>query len=147
MNPALDTQQSKQTSAGLTTALLITLSFLAALAPFATDMYLPAFPVMTTDLNASASTVQLTLTTFFIGLALGRLLFGPLSDRFGRVKPLIAGCIVLVASSVISAIAPTATILIIARFVQGLAGAAGVVIGRAIVSDLATGRMPPALSA
>lgn len=130
----------RQTLRGITPALLGTLALLAALGPFAIDLYLPAFPEMVTDLDTSATLVQLTLTAFLLGLAVGQLLFGPLSDRFGRVKPLIAGSTLCVVASAVTVIAPSIEILIGARFVQGFSGAAGMVIGRAIVADLATGK-------
>lgn len=120
--------------------LLVVLALLAALAPFAIDMYLPAFPVMMDDLDTSATSIQLTLTAFFVGIAVGQLVFGPLSDRFGRFRPLLVGAVLLVIASIVAAIAPTVGILIGARFVQGLTGAAGMVIGRAIISDLAVGK-------
>jgi DHA1 family bicyclomycin/chloramphenicol resistance-like MFS transporter len=129
-----------RTGASITPALLVTLALLSAVAPFATDLYLPAFPTMVTQLHTTAAGVQLTLTAFLIGLALGQLLFGPLSDRFGRIRPLIAGAVVCVAASAVTVFAPTVEILIAARFAQGFAGAAGMVIGRAIISDLATGK-------
>lgn len=124
----------------ITPALLVTLALLAAIAPFATDLYLPAFPAMVGDLHTTATGVQLTLTTFLLGLGLGQLLFGPMSDRFGRVKPLVVGSAICVAASVTAVFAPTIEILVGARFVQGFTGAAGMVIGRAIISDLASGR-------
>ncbi len=126
--------------ATITSALLVTLALLSAVAPFATDLYLPAFPTMVSQLHTTASVVQLTLTAFLIGLALGQLVFGPLSDRFGRMKPLIAGAVVCVLASAVTVLAPTVEILIAARLAQGFAGAAGMVIGRAIISDLATGK-------
>ncbi|WP_365998470.1 multidrug effflux MFS transporter [Mycolicibacterium sp.] len=119
--------------------LLLVLALLSAVAPFATDLYLSAFPLMTTDLGTTASSVQLTLTAFLIGIALGQLLFGPLSDRFGRMTPLIVGSLLCLAASAATALAPTVEILIAARFAQGITGAAGMVIGRAIISDLAVG--------
>lgn len=125
---------------GVTGPLLVVLALLAALAPFAIDMYLPAFPVMAVELDTSATSIQLTLTAFFIGIAVGQLAFGPLSDRVGRVRPLVIGAVLLVAASIVAALAPTVGILIAARFVQGLTGAAGMVIGRAIISDLAVGK-------
>lgn len=125
---------------GITAGLLVVLALLSVIAPFATDLYLPAFPTMTTDLDTSATGVQLTLTAFLIGVAGGQLVFGPLSDRFGRVGPLLAGAIICVIASAIAALAPTVGILIAARFVQGASGAAGMVIGRAIISDLAVGK-------
>ncbi|MCV7225230.1 multidrug effflux MFS transporter [Mycolicibacterium komossense] len=126
--------------ATITPALLVTLALLSAVAPFATDLYLPAFPMMVSQLHTTAAGVQLTLTAFLIGLALGQLLFGPLSDRFGRVKPLVVGAVVCVVASAVTVFAPTVEILVAARFAQGFAGAAGMVIGRAIISDLATGK-------
>jgi DHA1 family bicyclomycin/chloramphenicol resistance-like MFS transporter len=115
------------------------LALLSVIAPLATDLYLPAFPLMTSDLSTSATGVQLTLTSFLVGVALGQLVFGPLSDRFGRVRPLLIGAILCVIASVVAAVAPGVGVLIAARFVQGAAGAAGMVIGRAIISDLAVG--------
>ena len=124
----------------ITPALLVTLALLSAVAPFATDLYLPAFPTMVSDLHTSATAVQLTLTAFLLGLAAGQLLFGPLSDRFGRVRPLLVGATVCVLASVATVFAPTIEVLIGARFAQGIAGAAGMVIGRAIIADLASGK-------
>lgn len=117
-------------------AFLVCLAVLATISPFATDMYLPAFPEITAELGATPSTVQLTLTAFLIGIAVGQLVFGPLSDRFGRKPPLLVGTAICVAASLVAALAPTIEVLVGARFVQGLAGAAGIVISRAIVSDL-----------
>ena len=112
---------------------------LSMLSPFATDMYLPAFPELTADLSTTPSSVQLTLTTFLVGLAFGQLTFGPLSDRWGRKPPLILGAIVCTLASVGAALAPTIEMLLALRFVQGLSGAAGVVIARAIVADVYKG--------
>lgn len=116
--------------------LLAALGLLSMIAPFATDMYLPAFPELASDLAVTPSIVQLTLTLFLVGLALGQLLFGPLSDRLGRKPPLVAGAVVCVTASTAAALAPTAELLLGARFVQGVSGAAGIVIARAIVSDV-----------
>jgi MFS transporter, DHA1 family, multidrug resistance protein len=125
---------------GITTALLLVLGLLSAVAPFATDLYLPAFPQMTTELQASATTVQLTLTAFLVGVTAGQLVFGPLSDRFGRVPPLLAGAALCVLASAAAVLAPNVGVLVVARLLQGLGGAAGMVIGRAVISDLATGK-------
>jgi DHA1 family bicyclomycin/chloramphenicol resistance-like MFS transporter len=125
---------------GITPALLFALGLLSAVAPFATDLYLPAFPRMTEDLGASATTVQLTLTAFLVGVTGGQLVFGPLSDRFGRMPPLIAGAALCVLAGAVSVLAPSILILLLARLLQGLGGAAGMVIGRAVISDLATGK-------
>jgi len=125
---------------GITTALLLVLGLLSAVAPFATDLYLPAFPEMTTELQTSATTVQLTLTAFLVGVTVGQLVFGPLSDRFGRVPPLVAGAALCVLASAAAVLAPTVGVLVAARLLQGLGGAAGMVISRAVISDLATGK-------
>jgi DHA1 family bicyclomycin/chloramphenicol resistance-like MFS transporter len=127
-------------SSTITPGLLVVLALLSALAPFATDLYLPAFPRMTVDLATDAAQVQLTLTAFLVGVAAGQLVFGPLSDRWGRRGPLVVGAVLCVAASVVAALAPNVAVLVAARLVQGLTGAAGMVVGRAIISDLATGR-------
>ncbi len=120
-------------------ALLATLAVITVLSPFATDLYLPSFPAIISDLSTDAPFVQLTLTTFLIGVASGQLLFGPLSDRFGRKPPLLIGTAICALASIITAIAPSIEILVAARFAQGFAGAAGIVIARAIVADLYPG--------
>nr|WP_245551667.1 multidrug effflux MFS transporter [Gordonia hirsuta] len=124
----------------MTAPLLLALALLSAVAPFAIDLYLPAFPEMTTELDTSATAVQLTLTAFLLGVMLGQLVFGPLSDRFGRVPPLLAGAVLCVGAGAVAVFAPNITILVAARFAQGLGGAAGMVIGRAIIADLASGK-------
>lgn len=124
----------------ITGALLAMLAVLASVAPFGIDMYLSAFPRMATDLHTGATSVQLTLTTFLLGLSAGQLVFGPLSDRYGRRGPLLLGSAVFVAASVLTALAPTITVLVAARLLQGASAAAGMVIGRAVVADLARGR-------
>lgn len=121
-------------------ALLIgVLALLTAVPPLATDMYLPGFPSMATELGTSASSIQLTLTTFLIGLALGQLIIGPLSDKLGRRLPLIVGAAVCLVAGAACALAPSIEFLIAARFVQGFAGAAGVVLSRAIIADRTEG--------
>ncbi|EHB53833.1 drug resistance transporter, Bcr/CflA subfamily [Mycolicibacterium rhodesiae JS60] len=120
--------------------LLVVLALLSAVAPVATDLYLPAFPEMTAELQGSATAVQLTLTAFLLGLTFGQLTFGPLSDRLGRRRPLLIGALLCVAASVVAATAPSIGILIAARFAQGFTGAAGMVIGRAVISDLTDGK-------
>ncbi|MGO1949831.1 MAG: multidrug effflux MFS transporter [Mycobacteriaceae bacterium] len=116
-------------------ALLLTLGLLAAVAPFATDLYLPAMPQIADDLSTSASGAQLSLTAFLIGTAVGQLLFGPWSDKAGRRLPLVIGSVVYLLASAATALAPSIAVLVALRLVQGLAGAAGMVIGRAIISD------------
>jgi DHA1 family bicyclomycin/chloramphenicol resistance-like MFS transporter len=128
-----------QGQARLTTALVATVVFLTAIAPLATDMYVPAFPAVAGDLAASATQVQLTLTTFFVGMALGQLVGGPVSDQRGRRRPLLAGVMIMTLASVVCALAPSIGVMMAARFVQGFAGGWAMVIGRAVIVDLATG--------
>ena len=120
--------------------LLVVLASLAAVAPVATDLYLPGFPAMATALGTDASGVQLTLTSFLVGLAFGQLVMGPVSDRYGRRGPLVASAAVCVVAGVVCAVAPNLAVLVVARLAQGFAGAGGMVIGRAIIADLVTGR-------
>lgn len=117
----------------------VVLALLTAIAPLATDMYLPAFPQLAVDLGTSATAVQLSLTTFMVGLALGQLVIGPLSDQRGRRGLLIAGSALCAVAGLACALAPSIAFLIAARFVQGFAGAAGVVLSRAVVADRARG--------
>lgn len=120
--------------------LLLTLAMLAAFSPMATDLYLPGFPDMVGDLGTDASGVQLTLTTFMLGLSAGQLVWGPLSDRFGRLRPLLLSGLICVIAGALAAAAPSLGLLILARVVQGFTGAGGLVIGRAVVTDLTSGR-------
>ncbi|WP_338682454.1 multidrug effflux MFS transporter [Streptomyces acidiscabies] len=122
--------------AALLTATLALLSFGM---PLATDMYLPAFPKMADDLGTDASGVQLTLTAFLLGQAAGQLVFGPLSDRHGRRRPILVGAAVCALATALCALSPNLATLIALRFVTGFSGAAGLVVGRAVVSDVATG--------
>ncbi|MFG1806367.1 multidrug effflux MFS transporter [Streptomyces sp. NPDC049040] len=121
--------------------LLVTLVLggLTALPPLSMDMYLPALPQVTDALHSTSSTVQFTLTACLAGMALGQLVVGPLSDRFGRRKPLLIGMVVYVLATAVCAFAPTAPLLVGFRLLQGLAGAAGIVISRAVVRDLYDG--------
>ncbi|MES9524842.1 multidrug effflux MFS transporter [Streptomyces capoamus] len=112
---------------------------LTATTPLAMDMYLPSLPQVTRSLHAPAVTVQLTLTACMAGLALGQLVLGPMSDRWGRRRPLLTGLAVYLVATALCAVAPTVETLIALRLVQGLAGAAGVVIARAVVRDLYDG--------
>ena len=126
-------------SDGASVRLVIVLGSVNAIGPLSIDMYLPAFPEIARSLETSASSVQLTLTACVAGLALGQLLIGPLSDRYGRRTPLIAAMSVYAVASVLCALAPNVLALMGLRFVQGLAGAGGVVIARAVVRDLHSG--------
>jgi MFS transporter, DHA1 family, multidrug resistance protein len=122
-----------------TLRLVVVLGCLAAFAPLAVDMYLPAWPAIQRTLDSSASAVQLTLTAFLLGIAAGQLLAGPLSDRLGRRRPLLLGVAGFVAASALCAAAPSIAVLVLLRFVQGLAGGAGIAVGRAVVRDLGSG--------
>ncbi|MCW2985524.1 MAG: drug resistance transporter, Bcr/CflA subfamily [Conexibacter sp.] len=123
------------------------LGALSAFGPLSIDMYLPALPALADDLGAAPSLVQLTLTACLLGLAAGQLLGGPISDARGRRGPLLAGLCLYVVASALCAIAPSVGVLIALRFLQGLAGAFGIVIGRAVVRDLAEGREAAAMYA
>jgi DHA1 family bicyclomycin/chloramphenicol resistance-like MFS transporter len=121
--------------------LLVTLILgsLTATPPLAMDMYLPALPEVTRSLSAPAATVQLTLTACLAGMALGQIVVGPMSDKWGRRRPLLAGLAVYVVATALCAVAPNVELLVAFRLVQGLAGAAGIVIARAVVRDLYDG--------
>ena len=119
---------------------LAAFALLAAGGPFAIDMYLPAFPAIAADLNTTPSLVQLTLSTFMVGMALGQLFVGALSDTRGRHRLLVIGAVVSVAASASCALTTHINLLIAARFILGLGSGACVVLARACVSDLAHGR-------
>lgn len=124
----------------ISSAMLFALSLLAGLAAFSIDLYLPAFPAMAEELSTSATGIQLSLTAFLIGAGAGQLVFGPWSDRAGRMTPLLTGLALFLAASVATVFATSAEMLMIARLLQGLGGAGGMVIGRAIILDRATGK-------
>lgn len=116
--------------------LTLVLGALAAFAPMSIDMYLPGLPALADAFHADAGAVELTLSAFFAGLVCGQVVYGPLSDRFGRRRPLALGIVVYVLASVGCALASSLTALIALRFVQALGGCAGLVISRALVRDL-----------
>ena len=118
---------------------VVVLGGLTMFGPLSLDLYLPALPQLADDLDASASAAQLTITACLVGLAVGQLVAGPLSDRLGRKRPLIVGLLAYVVASAACTLAPSATVLIVLRLIQGLAGAAGIVISRAIARDLYSG--------
>ena len=132
-------QPETRGAAPLGSGLLFVLAFLAAAGPFTVDLYLPSFPGIAADLAVTPSEVQLTLTSFLVGMAAGQLGFGPLSDRYGRTRPLLLGTGAFVLASIACAAAPNLGVLIAARFVQGLCAAAGPVIARAVAADLTSG--------
>jgi DHA1 family bicyclomycin/chloramphenicol resistance-like MFS transporter len=116
------------------------LGSLVALGPLTIDMYLPALPAIVDDLGTTSAQVQLTLTGTLAGLALGQLLVGPLSDTFGRRRPLLVGVGVHVLASLLCLVAPTVEVLAGLRVLQGVGAAAGSVVAMAIVRDLFVGR-------
>src|SRR3954470_1405524 len=119
--------------------LTVLLSGFTAFGPLSMDLYLPAFPNLAADLGASQAAVQLTLTADVIGLVVGQLVLGPLSDARGRRGLLLGSTLVCAVASVLCALAPTAGVLIAARFLQGAAGGGGIVLARAIAADIAKG--------
>jgi DHA1 family bicyclomycin/chloramphenicol resistance-like MFS transporter len=112
------------------------LTGLVAFGPLSTDLYLPSLPGIARDLMADASAVQLTLSVFLLGFAVGQVLYGPLSDRFGRRPVLLGGIAIYLAGTAACALAPSIHALIAARFVQAVGACSGVVLARAIVRDL-----------
>jgi DHA1 family bicyclomycin/chloramphenicol resistance-like MFS transporter len=123
----------------LTSGVVATVVFLTAIAPLATDMYVPAFPQVARDLATGPTQVQLTLTTFFVGMALGQLIGGPVSDQRGRRRLLIGSILVMTVASIACALTPSITVMAAARFLQGFSGGWAMVVGRAVVVDVATG--------
>src|SRR3954447_3395378 len=138
-NPGSRRSSAPTSTAALSASVLGTIVLITAIAPLATDMYVPAFLLVGRDLDASATQVQLTLTTFFVGMALGQLVGGPFSDRVGRRSPLLAALAGLVAASVVCAFSPTVPVMMAARLVQGFAGGWAMVIARSAVVDLSEG--------
>lgn len=130
---------SEPTSAERLRVILV-LGALIALGPLTIDMYLPALPSIVDDLNSTSAAVQLTLTGTLIGLALGQLVIGPLSDIVGRRIPLIAGTAVHILASLLCVVAPNVAVLGLFRGLQGLGAAAAAVVAMAVVRDLFTGR-------
>lgn len=120
--------------------LLILLGMLTAFGPFVTDMYLPALPSMTSYFDTSVSMVQLGLTFSMVGLALGQLLIGPISDKFGRRRPLLASMVLFIVSTVACIFSPNVVFFTAMRFLQGIAGAGGIVISRSAATDEFAGR-------
>ncbi len=116
--------------------IIFLLGVLSALGPFSIDMYLPGFPAIARDLDTSIAKVGYSLTSYFIGISSGQLLYGPLIDRFGRKKPLIFGLVLYVIAALLCAVAPSVEWLIGLRALLALGGCAGMVAGRAIVRDL-----------
>ena len=118
---------------------MVVLAGLSAFAPVTTDLYLPALPRLGRDLGVTAASVEVTLTMCVVGIAVGQLLVGPLSDTLGRRRPLLAGLALFIASSLGCAAAPSIAVLDVLRLLQGISGATGIVIARAMVRDMYSG--------
>lgn len=115
---------------------IFTLGLLSAIGPFSIDMYLPSFPAIADDFNTSISHIGLSLSSFFIGISVGQLIYGPLLDRFGRKKPLYVGLILYLIASILCAYSVDANMLILLRFFQALGSCVGMVATRALIRDL-----------
>lgn len=117
---------------------MLLLGLLMSMTSLSVDLYLPSLPAVGRDLSAGAGAMQLTLTAFFAGLAAGQLFYGTLSDRFGRMMPLVFGLLLYIAASMACALATDVVALVALRFVQALGACAAAVLARAIVRDLLT---------
>ena len=131
---------TQENSAKVSFILVVFLGMLTAITPLATDLYLPALPIMPGELNTTASNIQMTIGVMTFGVAIGQLFGGPISDTMGRKLPLIIGNLLCVISGLICAYAPSIEILLLGRFLQGLTGSVGVVIAKAIARDFASGQ-------
>lgn len=120
--------------------LIVFLSLLSAFGPFVIDMYLPALPEMTRVFNCDTSTVQLGLTFCMVGLAVGQLLFGPASDKYGRKSVLVFSLLIFTAASVVCCFSTSVTTFTAARLLQGIGGAGGIVLSKSVAADLYSGR-------
>src|SRR3954453_3170874 len=119
--------------------LIVLLGGLTAFGPLSMDLYLPAFPALAADLGASQAQVQLTLTADVVGLVAGQLVLGPLSDAWGRRGLLLGATMVCTLASLLCALAPSAAVLTVWRFVQGFSGGGGIVLARAVAADISSG--------
>jgi MFS transporter, DHA1 family, multidrug resistance protein len=115
---------------------VLLLGALTAFGPLSIDMYLPAFPAMAEALGVPQGRIELSLAAFFIGMSLGQMVYGPLTDRYGRKNPLYAGLLIYILASAACAMAMSAESLIFFRFLQALGACAGIVVSRAMVRDL-----------
>jgi len=131
---------NQENSTKVSFILVVFLGMLTAITPLATDLYLPALPIMPDELNTTASNIQMTIGVMTFGVAIGQLFGGPISDTMGRKLPLIIGNLLCVISGIICAYAPSIEILLLGRFLQGLTGSVGVVISKAIARDFASGQ-------
>lgn len=116
--------------------IILILGALCTISPFSIDMYLPGFPAIARDLATGIASVQLSLTSYLVGISVGQLLYGPLLDRFGRKMPLYIGLVIYIIASLGCALTESVETLIVMRFVQALGGCAGMVAAQALVRDL-----------
>src|SRR6476661_3585652 len=123
-----------------TFALTALLAGLSAVGPLTTDMYLPSLPDIARQLDASTAQVQLTISTYLVGFAVGQIVYGPVSDRHGRKPVLIAAIIIFCAATLICALSTSIEMLMAARALQAIGGSGGIVLARAVVRDLYSGR-------
>ena len=137
IHQTIRTTDRKNTSSGL---LLITLALLSAFGPFVTDLYLPALPSLTKYFQTSTSNVQLSLSLSMLGLALGQLLIGPLSDKYGRKSPLLVCMWIFLISTIACLFSWDIYSFVFFRLIQGMAGAGGVVLSKSIPTDMFTGK-------
>ncbi|HEX2073990.1 MAG TPA: multidrug effflux MFS transporter [Geodermatophilus sp.] len=140
LTPPLAAEEPGATRPPSRAVLALVLGAFVAVGPLTIDMYLPALPTIAADLGTTSATVQLTLTGTLVGLALGQLVLGPLSDALGRRRPLLAGTALYVLASLLVLVAPSIGVLGALRVLQGVGSAAGAVIAMAVVRDLFTGR-------
>jgi DHA1 family bicyclomycin/chloramphenicol resistance-like MFS transporter len=133
----VSSRATRRTASGA--GFLVVLATLNGVGPFSNDAYLPGLPQLSSDLSTSASAAGATLTAVMIGLALGQLVMGPISDSLGRLRPLLVGVATFAVASLLCAVAPNIWFLLAFRVVQGAAGGTGIVISRAIVRDLHEG--------
>ncbi|UBV45374.1 multidrug effflux MFS transporter (plasmid) [Deinococcus taeanensis] len=134
---SLTTRTSLSISTGLLTLIL---GLMQAVMPLSIDLYLPGLPTIARDLSVSSGAAQATLAVFLIGVALGQITYGPLTDKYGRKPPLLAGLTIFVLGGVLCALAPSITVLIAGRFLQALGASASAVITAAVVRDLWSGK-------
>jgi MFS transporter, DHA1 family, multidrug resistance protein len=115
---------------------ILILGLLTAIGPFSTDMYLPAFPSIAVDMHTTIAEVSLSLSSYFIGISIGQLIYGPVLDRFGRKKPIYIGLLIFILSTLGCALAHQVQTLVTLRLFQAIGGCAGMVAGRAMVRDV-----------
>ena len=120
--------------------LIFMLGLLSAIGPFSIDMYLPAFPAIAKGLDTTVAHVMLSLSSFFLGISIGQLIYGPMLERFGRKRPLMIGLSLYAVASLACALSASADMLVVMRFFQALGGCAGMVAARAIIRDVFEGK-------